>query len=91
MTHAVASASACGLPIAVAGAAGFMTAGLHAGELPAGAWGYVYLPAFVGISATSLVFARIGARLAHHLPADQLKKLFACLLVIVGIGFIRGH
>lgn len=91
MTHAVASASACGLPIAVAGAVGFMTAGLHAGELPAGAWGYVYLPAFVGISATSLVFARIGARLAHHLPADQLKKLFACLLVIVGIGFIRGH
>lgn len=91
MSQAVASASACGLPIAVAGAFGFMAAGLQTASLPAGAWGFVFLPAFAGISATSLVFARLGARLAHHLPADKLKKLFACLLVAVGVSFLRGH
>jgi uncharacterized membrane protein YfcA len=92
MPQAVASASACGMPIALAGAMGFMTAGLHGNPpLPAGAWGFVFMPAFLGISATSLVFARLGARLAHHLPANILKKLFACLLVAVGASFIRGH
>lgn len=91
MTDAVASASACGLPIAVAGAAGFVIAGWHESHLPNGAWGFVYLPAFAGISATSLLSARLGARLAHHLPAATLKKLFACLLVLVGVNFIVGH
>lgn len=91
MANAVASASACGLPIALAGALGFMTAGLQEAGLPAGAWGFVYLPAFIGISLTSLVSARLGARLAHHLPAATLRKLFACLLVAVGTSFIWGH
>lgn len=91
MANAVASASACGLPIAFAGAVGFMIAGWHESHLPTGAWGFVYLPAFVGISATSLITARLGAKLAHHLPADTLKKLFACLLVLVGLNFIIGH
>ena len=91
MANAVASASACGLPIALAGAVGFMYAGWHETLLPSGAIGFVYLPAFVGISITSLIFARLGATLAHRLPADTLKKLFACLLVLVGITFIVGH
>ncbi len=91
MTHAVATASACGLPIAFAGAVGFMWAGWHEALLPKGAIGFVYLPAFMGISATSLVFARLGATLAHRLPADTLKQCFACLLVLVGITFIIGH
>jgi hypothetical protein len=91
MANAVASASACGMPIALAGAVGFMTAGLHSARLPPDAWGFVYLPAFIGISATSLIFARLGARLAHRLPAEVLKKLFACLLVAVGISFVWGH
>jgi uncharacterized membrane protein YfcA len=91
MTNAVASASACGLPIAFAGAVGFIYAGWHESLLPKGSMGFIYLPAFIGISATSLVFARLGAKLAHRLPADTLKKCFACLLVLVGITFIVGH
>ncbi|PTQ88160.1 sulfite exporter TauE/SafE family protein [Agitococcus lubricus] len=91
MTHAVASASACGLPIAIAGALGFMWAGWHETGLPKGAWGFVFIPAFLGISATSLLFARVGAKLAHRLPAETLKKLFAVLLVCVGLSFILGH
>ena len=74
-----------------AGAVGFIYAGWHEALLPSGAVGFVYFPAFLGISTTSLIFARLGATLAHRLPADTLKKLFACLLLLVGITFIVGH
>ncbi len=88
MQQAVATSSACGLPIAVAGAFGFMWFGQAAENLPAGAWGFVHVPAFLGISAASLVTAQYGAKLAHHLPAALLKKLFALLLLLVGCVFV---
>lgn len=90
MSRAVATASACGLPIALAGAIGFVTAGRDLNGLPDGTWGLVYWPAFAGIAATSLVFARIGAKLAHYLPATVLKRLFAGLLTLVGLSFLHG-
>ncbi len=90
MQEAVATSSACGLAIALAGTLGFIIVGWNTENLPSGALGYVYLPAFVGISVTSIIFARLGVRLAHHLPAATLKKVFAGLLVIVGAQFILG-
>ena len=57
-------------------------------NLPAGSWGYVNLYAFVGISAASLITAQWGAKLAHHLPAQILRKLFSALLFSVGVVFI---
>ena len=90
MTQAVASASACGLPIALGGAVGFMWTGWHDINLPKEAWGFVHLPAFIGISITSLFLAKLGVKMAHQLPAATLKKLFAGLLVVVGVHFIVG-
>ena len=88
MQQAVATSSACGLPIAIAGAFGFMWFGQAVENLPAGAWGFVHVPAFLGISAASLVTAQYGAKLAHHLPARLLKQLFALLLFLVGCLFV---
>jgi len=90
MQEAVATSSACGLAIALSGTAGFILTGWHAAHLPAYSLGYVYLPAFVGISVTSMLFARVGAKLAHRLPAATLKKTFALLLIIVGSQFVFG-
>ncbi len=59
----------------------------HAG-LPALATGYVYWPAFLGIVLASVLFARLGARIAHKLPAEKLQKLFALFLFIVGVQFL---
>ncbi len=81
---------ACGLPIALGGAVGFMWTGWHDINLPKEAWGFVHLPAFIGISITSLFLAKLGVKMAHQLPAATLKKLFAGLLVIVGVNFIVG-
>lgn len=85
MQRAVGTSSAVGLPIAVAGVLGFIWSGWNEVDLPAQSFGYVYWPAFIGIVLASVVFAQIGARLAHRLPAAQLKKIFAVFLLVVGI------
>src|SRR5690606_37154955 len=88
MEQAVAASAACGMPIAVAGALSFIATGLAATRLPDWSLGYVYLPAMVGIAATSVFCAGFGARLAHRLSQRLLKRLFALLLVLVGINFL---
>lgn len=90
MRKAVATSSACGLPIAVAGATGFIVTGWNAVDLPVYSSGYVYWPAFIGIVIASVLSAPLGARLAHRLPAAQLKRIFAVLLYILGLRMLLG-
>lgn len=82
--EAVATSAACGLPIALAGCLGFIIAGRGV-ELPAGSLGYVYLPAVVGIVVTSYPAASWGARIAHRLPANTLKRIFSAALLLIGL------
>ena len=90
MQHAVGTSSAGGMPIAIAGALGFVLAGWDAQQLPPYSVGYVYLPALLGIGITSVIFAQVGARFAHRIPAQTLKKCFGVILVLVGIKLILG-
>lgn len=90
MQEAVATSSACGIAIAIAGTASFAWTGWGHAGLPVHSLGYIYLPAFACISLTSVMFATIGVRLAHQLPSRTLKKVFAVLLVVVGIRMISG-
>ena len=82
---AVATSSACGLPIALAGAFGFVVMGWNEVQLPALATGYIYWPAFAGIGIASVLFAPLGARMAHALSVASLRKLFALLLAALGV------
>ena len=84
LRNAVATSSACGLPIALAGAAGFLVSGWGASGLPPGSTGYIYWPVLPGIVMAALLFAPLGARLAHTLPLRTLEKIFALLLLAVG-------
>lgn len=85
MHRALGTASALGVPIAIAGTAGYIAAGLTVPTLPAGAIGYVYLPAWIGIAVTSVLLAPVGARLAHRLPVATLKKVFVLFLLALAI------
>jgi uncharacterized membrane protein YfcA len=85
MVKAVATSSACGLPIAVAGTIGFIIIGFEQSNLPAHSSGYVYWPAVLGIIVTSVIFAPIGAKLAHKISAPLLSKIFAVFLLVVGV------
>lgn len=83
--NAVAISSACGLPIAIAGTASYALLGWNAPDLPAWSFGYVSLPALVGVGLTSVLTAPLGAKLAHQLPAAQLKRYFSVLLWMMAV------
>ncbi len=79
--QAVASSAAMGLPIALGGLVGYIVSGQNVAGLTSGAWGYIYAPALFGCAATSVLFAPLGAKMAHSMPTAQLKKVFAFLLL----------
>ncbi|MGH8552423.1 MAG: sulfite exporter TauE/SafE family protein, partial [Methylococcales bacterium] len=82
--NAVAISSACGLPIAIAGTIGYITLGWNIPDRPVWSLGYIYGPAFIGIVMSSVLVAPLGAKLAHSLPTNRLKRLFAIFIFIVG-------
>ena len=45
----------------------------------------MYLPALLGIAGFSVLSAPLGAKLAHRLPAQQLRRLFAVFLAGLGL------
>lgn len=90
MRQAVGTSAACGLPIALAGALGFVLAGWGVQGLPPYSLGYVSLAGFVSIATASVLTAPLGAQLAHALPPKILKKSFAVLLAGIGLGMLLG-
>lgn len=85
VAHAVATSAAVGLPIAVAGAAGYVATGWFNPQLPDWSLGYVYLPAFFGMALAGSLCAPLGARLAHALPAQRLKQIFGVFLLLIAL------
>ena len=53
------------------------------GGIPPGSIGYVNLPVFGGVVAASLLFAPLGAIVAHKLPDQLLRRLFAVFLFVL--------
>ena len=90
MRQAVGTAAACGVPIAWAGATGFIVAGWSVVGRPEFSFGYVALPAFAAIAVASVATAPIGARFAHRLPPRLLKRAFAVLLLVIGALLLAG-
>lgn len=67
------------------GAIGYISAGWSAANLPAGAIGYVYLPAFAVMAITASIFTPLGVRLARHVNDRLLRRVFAVFLLIAGL------
>jgi len=88
MRNAVAIASACGLPIALVGTVSYALLGKDASQLPDWSLGYIHIPSFLGIVLTSIYTAPIGAKLAHKLHAETLKRYFSLLLFVMAAKLI---
>lgn len=88
MQKAVGTSAACGLPIAIAGALGFMFFGMQQQVNVPNTIGFVHIYAFLGISIMSFFTAKLGAKVAHILSPELLKKCFAVLLTVVGFYFL---
>ncbi len=90
MRNCIATSAACGFPIAVAGAIGFIVTGWNNSNLPDHSWGYIYLPALLAIVCSSVLTAPVGAMLTHKLPTQRLKQIFAILLYLLSARMLLG-
>ena len=81
--NAVATSAALGFPIAVANVLGYAISGQSVQSLPEGSFGYIWLPALLVIAVCSFFTAPLGAKMAHTIPVDKLKRIFACILYLL--------
>jgi uncharacterized membrane protein YfcA len=80
MHNAVATSAALGFPIALSGTLSNIYFGIGETGLPPYSLGYIYLPALIVIAAASMSLAPLGARAAHRMPVQRLKRIFAFVL-----------
>jgi len=85
LRHGIGIATVCGVMVAFFGSLGYIISGFDNELLPSWSIGYVYLPALLGISLTSSLFAPIGVKCAANVPVQTLKKFFAIFLIVVAI------
>ena len=81
----VGTAALLGLVIALPATIGYMISGWDNPLLPVGSIGFVSLPGFLLISLTTVMFAPLGAKIAHALPRRQLSLLFGLFLLLVAV------
>ena len=88
--HAIGTSAAIGFPIALAGTIGYLIAGYGATNLPAGSFGFIYLPALGATVVASMLVAPFGAKVAHSLPVATIKKVFAGVLILLSAKMLHG-
>lgn len=85
--QAIGTSAALGFPISLAGTLGYIYNGpamLWLDQMPL-TMGYIYLPAVLLVSITSIFTVKLGAHLVHRLPVNVIKRIFACLLIAISI------
>jgi uncharacterized membrane protein YfcA len=70
------------------GIVGYIVNGLGVPDLLPYSIGYVNLPIWLCLVATSIPMAQLGARAAHALPAKPLKYIFIAFLIYAGLEMI---
>ncbi|MEO6269777.1 MAG: sulfite exporter TauE/SafE family protein, partial [Lautropia sp.] len=91
MHVAIGTGAAIGVPIAVVGTIGYILSGSQIDGLPPHSIGFVYLPALISLVVASVLTAPFGARAAHRLPVQTLKRVFACLLYVLAIKMVMSY
>lgn len=89
--NAVATSAGVAVPICIAGAIGFILAGLpHEAELPPLSLGFVSLIGVVVVAPVASFMAPYGAHLSHRLSRRTLEIAFGCFLELVALRFLIG-
>lgn len=85
MHNAVGTSAALGFPIAAAGTLGYIITGWSEPGLPQFPMmlGYIHLPALLSVAAASIFTAPFGAKVAHSIDTKPLKRIFACMLLVL--------
>jgi len=81
MKNAVGTSAISGVTISTIALIGYIISGYDTVSKSDLYLGYVYLPAVIGISLTSIIFAQVGTLWSKQIPQDILKKALACILI----------
>jgi uncharacterized membrane protein YfcA len=88
LTTSIGTSAACGVPIAIFASLGYIFVGFNNSVLPPMSIGYIYLPAVIGVSITSIFTAVYGAKLAHFISEKLLRNLLISLMLAISIYMI---
>ncbi|WP_439238723.1 sulfite exporter TauE/SafE family protein [Lonepinella sp. BR2919] len=85
MKQAIGSSSFCGMLLAISGSLSYISSGWNLDSMPEWSLGYVYLPAVLGITLTSMFTTKLGVTVTNRLPVVTLKRCFAVFLIFVAL------
>ena len=85
LLSAVGTSASLGLMISLPGAIGYIFSGWHLQNLPPLSFGYLNFFGFICVIPTTMIMAPQGAKLAHYLDKEKLKRIFAIFLLIMSI------
>ncbi len=88
MHIAVGTSVAAIILTSLGGIVGYIVNGLGESGLLPYSLGYVNLPIWLCLVATSIPMAQLGARAAHALPTKSLRYIFIAFLIYVGLEMI---
>ena len=89
MKRAIGTTSAIGIPVALGGGISYFISGLSAQNLPPLTYGYVCLPALIGIVCCSSLFVTTGAKLVSRMDSDKTRRIFGVYLLLVAIKMLH--
>lgn len=82
---AVGTSATLSWSVAISGAISYMYSGAQIENLPDGTFGFCYWPVATTLIVTTSIFAPLGVRLAHALPAKPMRIIFGLMLLAVSV------
>lgn len=81
---AIGTSVASAMIVSFLGALAYLYFGFHEVQIPH-VIGYLYLPAFIGVSIASVIAAPFGAKWAYRLSEKKLRRWLAIFLIVTGL------
>jgi uncharacterized protein len=88
MRNAVATSLAMMLFTSAGGIIGYIFNGINAADLPKYTLGYIYWPAWIALTLSSVGLAQLGAIFAHKFSGRQLNYIFMALITYVSLDML---
>ncbi|MDL2272743.1 sulfite exporter TauE/SafE family protein [Desulfovibrio sp. OttesenSCG-928-I05] len=88
MREAIGTSSGVGMSIAVFGSLSYIMNGWGVPDLPPWSFGFIYLPALLGLVIGSMTTAPLGAKLAYKVSVPTLKRFFAVFIFVVAANLV---
>jgi uncharacterized protein len=88
------SSAVCGVPVAIVGSILLTLTGLDEVKntvVPTGTLGFVYWPAVLIISSTSMIFAPVGTHISVYFQPKTIKRILAGLLICTSLNMLYSN